>query len=590
MANERTVSFQEVCTPLNEQGSALGKIQYFGDYELLEEIARGGMGVVFKSRQISLNRLLALKMILSGQLASPDAIHRFRQEAQEAANLDHPNILPIHEVGEYQGQQYFTMKLVSGGSLAQQVEKYRGNPRPIARLIEIIARAVHYAHRRGILHRDLKPSNILLDTDGQAFVSDFGLAKRFDSKDTPGQYPTVSGAILGTPNYMAPEQAKAEKSLTVAVDVYGLGAILYELLTGQPPFCASNPLDTIRKVIEDELPHPSTFDKTIDKDLIVIAVKCLTKDPKKRYISAEELADELDRWSKGEPIHARPAGLAERIVKWGKRRPAVAALVGGITLAVLSLVIGLWVYNYQVEVNRRVSQATMLVNYLATTDTMNVPRIIEDIIPVKDLAEPLLLKIESENSLGTRPNLHARLALLRIDQTKTKQLLDDLTETILISSPENVRVLRSFLFPHRQQVTATLWKVIGDLRTKPRRVLAAAGALALLDPDSAQWKEVSERVVSGLVASGPLWAASWAEILWPVRLQLSGPLLILMVELRKREDALRRLYENADFKKKSSDIESLLNQLIQNEIDKSIITSIQQKYQQDTSSQNIPPR
>jgi serine/threonine protein kinase/Tfp pilus assembly protein PilF len=296
----------------------------FGDYELLEEIGRGGQGVVFRARQKSLNRTVALKVISLGQWASKAHLKRFRLEAEAAAKLEHPGIVPIHEVGERDGSCYFSMKFVEGGQLD---EVARREPMPIRRAVELIAkvtRTVHYAHEHGILHRDIKPGNILLDQKGEPHLTDFGLARLVESESSVTQ--TLD--VLGTPSYMAPEQAVGNNAAVSSVtDVYGIGAVLYQLLTGHPPFAGGTTYETI-KLLEDTEPRPPrSLNPKIDRDLSTICLKCLEKDPKRRYPSALALAEDLERWLKHEPVRARRAGLLVRAGKWVRRNPAIAALV-----------------------------------------------------------------------------------------------------------------------------------------------------------------------------------------------------------------------------------------------------------------------
>jgi hypothetical protein len=297
----------------------------------LEEIARGGMGIVYKARQVSLNRLVALKMILAGSFATSRDIQRFRAEAEAAANLDHPHIVPIYEVGEHEGQQYYSMKFVEGVSLA---EHPRNDPRKEVERMVAVVRAVHHAHQRGVLHRDLKPSNVLVDSTGTGLVTDFGLAKRLAASD--GSF-TETGQVLGTPKYMAPEQAAGRKDLTVAADVYCLGVILYERLTGRTPFAGDNALTLLRQARETEPPRPSSIRPELDRDLETVVLKCLEKESGRRYPSAEALADDLDRWLRGEPIQARPVGRLERSLLWARRNPVVSSLAATV---VASLLIG----------------------------------------------------------------------------------------------------------------------------------------------------------------------------------------------------------------------------------------------------------
>jgi WD40 repeat protein/serine/threonine protein kinase len=327
-----------------DRAAADPRVRYFGDYELIEIIAQGGMGVVYKARQVSLDRVLALKMVRAGRFVTPEDLQRFRLEAAAAAQLDHPHIVPIYEVGEHDGHHYFSMKLVDGGNLAAQVEKYAANPRAAARLLATVAGAVHYAHQRGILHRDLKPANILLGglpssplEERIPIVTDFGLAKRVGGPEAGNL--TQSGSIVGTPNYMAPEQADGRReAVTTAADVHALGAILFELLVGHPPFRAETMLETLQMVREKEPKRPSTLNPRIDRDLETIVLKCLEKSPVRRYSSAEALERDLDRWLAGLPIRARPATLADQTIKWIRRRPMAAALL--LTAGVAALAVG----------------------------------------------------------------------------------------------------------------------------------------------------------------------------------------------------------------------------------------------------------
>jgi eukaryotic-like serine/threonine-protein kinase len=318
----------------------------FGDFDLIAEIARGGMGVVYRAWQRGLNRPVALKMMLPGRLASAEDLARFRNEAEAVAHLDHPHIVPVHEVGEHEGRSYFAMKLVEGGSLDHRLADYLDRPEAAASLVARVARAIHHAHQRGILHRDLKPSNVLIDDDGQPLVTDFGLARRVEGD---GEL-TDSGAILGSPPYMAAEQTSGRKGVvTTATDVYGLGAILYATLTGRPPFRGDTPLETLDHVREREPEPPSTLNHRVDRDLQTICLKCLAKDPSRRYASAEALADDLERWLRGEPIEARRVGRAERAWSWCRRNPAVASLAAIVAILGLSGVVGLAVSNAMIS-------------------------------------------------------------------------------------------------------------------------------------------------------------------------------------------------------------------------------------------------
>jgi WD40 repeat protein/tRNA A-37 threonylcarbamoyl transferase component Bud32 len=303
----------------HERGSV---IRYFGDYVLLEKIGRGGMGVVYKARQISLNRLVALKMLKTDVMATEDERRRFQNEAEAVALLDHPRIVPILEVGDHKGHRYFSMKLIDGPSLGTKLAAYVSDPKAAARLVATVAEAVHHAHQRGVLHRDLKPANILLDEHSEPHVGDFGLARRVEGDSEL----THSGVILGTPSYMAPEQASGRRgAVSTASDIYGLGAVLYAVLTGRAPFRGDSVADTLQQVRDRPVEPPSRVNGHTPRDLEVICLKCLEKEPPRRYDSAQALADDLRRWHDGRPIMARSAGWLELLWLLFRRNPALAA-------------------------------------------------------------------------------------------------------------------------------------------------------------------------------------------------------------------------------------------------------------------------
>ncbi len=306
--------------------------QVFGDYELLGEIARGGMGVVYKARQRSLSRVVALKMIRSELLAGADEIRRFQVEATSAAQLNHPNIVAIHEVGEVEGQHFYSMNFVAGRSLSDLARDHTLAPREAARYVEKIARAIHYAHSRQILHRDLKPANVLIDPEDEPQVTDFGLAKVMQTESGA----TLSGTVMGSPSYMPPEQARGDiHAVDVRSDVYGLGAVLYELLCGRPPFRAETPVETLRQVLEKDPVAPRLLHPRLPRDLETICLKCLEKPRDRRYSTALDLANELHRFLNNEPISARPVSAPERVFRWCRRKPALA----GVGLAALLLLV-----------------------------------------------------------------------------------------------------------------------------------------------------------------------------------------------------------------------------------------------------------
>jgi eukaryotic-like serine/threonine-protein kinase len=336
LPTERTPGDQDMTmdATAEPQSARSGEQPLVPGYEIVGELGRGGMGVVYKARQRGLNRWVALKMVLAGAHAGPSQLARFHTEAEAVARLQHPNIVQIYDVGELDGLPYFSLEYIDGLSLDQKIHRQAQPPREASHLVETLARAMHYAHENGIIHRDLKPANVLMTTDGKPKITDFGLAKRLEEDSSQ----TKSGTLMGTPSYMAPEQARGEiKEVGPLADVYSLGAMLYELLTGRPPFLASSAMDTIMQVTRDEAMAPTRIVPDTPRDLETICMKCLQKESDKRYPSALALAEDLERFQIGEPIQARPVGGVERLWRWCRRNPRIALLTGAVAILLISV-------------------------------------------------------------------------------------------------------------------------------------------------------------------------------------------------------------------------------------------------------------
>jgi formylglycine-generating enzyme required for sulfatase activity len=492
-------------------------------YDVLGELGRGAMGVVYKARQTSLaGRLVALKMVLAGDQAGAPDLARFRAEAEAVARLQHPNVVQIYEVGEQDGLPWFSLEYVGGGSLAGRLDGTPLPPAEAAQLVEVLARAVHCAHESGIVHRDLKPANVLLAACGPVGgaqphaadwvpkITDFGLAKRLDG--AAGQ--TATGAIVGTPSYMAPEQAQGKgKEVGRAADIYALGAILYELLTGRPPFRAATMLDTILQVISEDPVPPRRLQSKTPRDLETVCLKCLRKEPHQRYASALALADDLRAFREGRGIRARRAPWWEKVARWGRRRPAAAALVLlGAALPPLMAGGAFWYWGHEatIRIQERQREAASLVDALATCETPAVPGIIARLEDYRRWADPLLKQKASEADERGKAKLHFALALLRVDPAQKEYLAGRL----LTAGPDELPVVRDLLGGD-PQVAEGLWKVLESPNAEPNQRLRAACALASYTPSDRRWLGVREAVAAQLVAEQPLAVGAWAKALRP---------------------------------------------------------------------------
>ena len=540
-------------------------------YKILDVLGRGGMGVVYKASDLKLKRYVALKMVLIGEHASAEQLARFRVEAETVARLRHPNIVQIFDVGEYRGQPFLTFELVEGVSLARFAAGIPQPPEIAAELIEIAARAVHYAHEKSVVHRDLKPGNILIEqtagvpgaqaesnlstsdarrsstkstsnlsamrtTSGGLVpkISDFGLAKQLDADDEQ----TTTGQVLGTARYMAPEQAVGQK-VGPAADVYSLGTILYELLVGRTPFHGASVVETLQMLRHDEPIPIRRLQPRLPRDLETICMKCLEKAPPQRYTTAESLADDLRGFLKGEPISARPVGPLERSLKWARRRPAVAALI-----SMLLVVTGLafagvtWQWRKTLAAQRRGAETQ--VDLLLHARPEAVPAVVSNLAPYRAWVDPALRQLLNQPDLSIHDRDRVNLGLLPVDPSRVDYLTNRLNSADEPLDLVDFLTVRDALFPFRSRVIEGQWKLLHDDKVAAETRLRTAVVLAHFDPVSQgasedRWSQVASlvaRQLSNQADLHPNQHAALAQSLYPIRTML---LPSLVEQLRNEE-------------------------------------------------------
>jgi len=504
------------------------------DYEIEGELGRGGMGVVYRARQTTVNRPVAIKMILGGKYTDPLAQARFLIEAEVIAAIQHPHVVQLFQFGRHDDQPFFVLEFVGGGSLAEKLkEARRFTPRDAAIMVAKLADGMAAAHQKGVVHRDLKPANVLLTEAGEPKITDFGLAKIGQSDMT------TTGAVMGTPSYMSPEQAAGKtREMGTLTDVYALGAILYALTTGRPPFRADTPMATIQQVLTREPERPRAVDARIPRDLETICLKCLEKDAKKRYATALELAADLRAFLEGRPITARPVGPVERTWKWVKRNPAWTS---GIAAALLLLTVATVTGNAIRNATRNATHAAGLVQSVLKADTAQVPVIVDEMAPYRKWTDPLLRKEYDKAPPNSRQQLHASLALLPVDAAQVPFLYDHLLD----AEPQEILVIRDALALHKDELLNKLWAVVEKPEPgKEKQRLRAACALALYDPENAQWEKASGSVIAQLVAENPVYLAQWLKGFRPVRDALRPALIEVYLDKKDNRAAERGLATN----------------------------------------------
>jgi serine/threonine protein kinase len=534
-------------------------------YEVLAEVGRGGMGVVYKARQLQPDRIVALKMLLAGKRARPEERMRFLREAEAVAQLQHPNIVPLYEAGQHGHLPYFTLEFVPGGSLANLLRSKPLPPRDAAALVEQLALGMQYAHERGIIHRDLKPGNILLgEVSGEAAngkgrdpthysprthqpkITDFGLAKNIADRTAL----TAMGAVLGTPSYMAPEQARGEaKEVGATADIYALGAILYECLTGRPPFQGPTTADTLLQVLQEEPVPPSRLQRTMPRDLETICLKCLEKVPNHRYASARELAEDLRRFLAQEPIRARPVGRWERLIKWCRRHPAVSALSATVVLLTLvAAALVTWQWREAVTAltelrSEKTARARRLAATLPDAAPGRVPAILEELEGNREEVLPFLRQLYSEEKDHAR-RMRLALALLAVEGNTLREPLTDWM--LQASDPAEVLLAAGALERYRAELAAPLWAKAEDAKVPDSVRLRALVALAAYEPDNLSWQKLGPQVAEHLLRATPHHRSLWTTALRSVGQSLVAPQSDASYFPLKKGTKWQRRFESSD--------------------------------------------